>query len=166
MAVQDVGQAADRFGVGFAVAVHRGAEKIGHAAGADGDAAFAGALAVAVGVVKVVKQLMPLPADLVPDLGRQRGRRDLGRVQRQPVALVTLDPGGKALGRAQDDRGADLTAGGGNKALFILRDGCALDNAHAHPFDHIGQATHQFCRLNAGHARHDQRPQRAGDVQA
>jgi hypothetical protein len=67
MPVQDRRQPPDRFGIRRAVGVEVRAEAVGHPARADGDPAFAGALAVAIGIGEIAHDLMALPADLVPD---------------------------------------------------------------------------------------------------
>jgi hypothetical protein len=166
VAVKDPGQAADGFAIGRAVAVHPRAVEIGHAARPNRDAAFAGALAVTVGIVEVVKEFVALPADLVPHRLRQGGGDDLGGVERQPVALVALEGGGEAFGGAQDHRGFHRAARGGDKAGGVFGDGGILDDAHPETRDRAGKALHQFGGLDAGHARRHEATEGAGDAQA
>ena len=164
--MQDGGQAADGFGIRGAVAVHLAGEFVGHTPRAHRDAALARALAIAIGVLHVADQLMPIPADFGPSLGRQGHRGDLGRVQGQPVALVPLDPGGEAFGAAQDNRRAHHAAVGGH-APRVVRDHLgAFDNGCALALNRFSQPAHQFCRLHPRHARDHHRAEHARNMDA
>ncbi len=93
--------------LGEAGGVDPGAETIGDAAAADGDAPLAGSLGVAVDVRGVPQKLAAVPADSRPDSLRQGFGDDDGAVERQQTPLQARKPGGEAFGRPHDKRGAD-----------------------------------------------------------
>ena len=106
-------------------------------------------------VIRVAEDLGPLPADPIPDLGRQRLGHDLRRVERQPVALRAGQGGGEALCAAQDRCRTDTAVIGGDQPGGKAGDGGALDDAHALALDRSGKAPDELCRLHPRHARDD-----------
>ena len=77
MPVQNGRQTPDRFRIRRAIAVNLRSVQIRHPSRADRNAPLARALAIAIGIRKIANNFMPFPADLRPDLGRQRGGDNL-----------------------------------------------------------------------------------------
>ena len=162
--MQDRGQPADGFGIGFPVDVGGRPHPVGHAACAHRDAPLARALAVAIGIGEIAQNLVPLPADPVPQCGGQRFGHDLGGIQRQPLAFQPRQGGGKALGRPQDHRGGDTAPVRRDPARRDPGHACAFGDGNALAFHGSGQPAHQLGRLDPRHAGHHHAAQKTGDI--
>ena len=141
-----------RFGA-LVLLADRMAQLVGRAAAADRDAAVGRALRVEEQVVAVSDQEAVPPAQLVPDLGRQRLGRDHQRVQRQVAQRLSRQLRGVGLGRAQHRGRAQLSARAANTAGGELQRRRALVDDHAQPLAGLGQAADQPGRVDAGAVR-------------
>ena len=130
--------------------LHVGArpEAIGYAAPAHGDAAFAGALRVAIGVRGIAEQFVTVPADFLPQALGQRLGDDRGAVERQPSSFIAGDAGGKPFGGADDRFGAHGAAIGRDLAFLDRRTVRLLVDRHTEPFDGCRKPAHQLGRLH------------------
>ena len=163
---QDRVQLVDRGLLGLPVDVGARAVAIRHAAATHGDAALARALGIAIGMGGIAEQLVPIPADLAPELGWQRFGHDLRAVEREPGPLFAGDAGRKALRRADDGFRPHRATVGRHAALGDSRHRGLFVDRHAQPLDGGGKPAHQLGRLHPRLAMDDEAAHDIANVDA